>query len=77
MYFLSERAEGVLLCLSLRTPTPTPLQHAAMHDRREVAKREENRQERAESACLSGLMMQSARNTPHPHPTSLSCRLQR
>lgn len=44
---------------------PLLAQHAGIGDRREVAKREENG---AESACLSGLMMQSARNTLTPSP---------
>lgn len=48
---------------------PLLAQHAAIGDRREVAKREENR---AESACLSSLMMQSARNTLTPLPKSPS-----
>lgn len=44
-----------------------------LDNKREVAKREENRHERAESACLSSLMMQSGRNTPpldHTHTHS-------
>lgn len=67
IYVPSERAEGGGGYRHFLNPLLA--QHAAIGDRREVAKREENR---AESACLSSLMMQSARNTLTPLPKSPS-----